>query len=110
MMELNEQQRRVAQTGQALPLKVIAGAGTGKTETLAARFVELVRGGLPPSQIQLLTFTEEAAAEMRARVMARLINAEPDLPRDMLVELWCHTFHGFAMRLIHEYGWALGLP
>ncbi|MDQ5851412.1 MAG: ATP-dependent helicase [Chloroflexota bacterium] len=108
--ELNEQQRRVALIDQALPLKVIAGAGTGKTETLAARFVELVRSGVAPGAILLLTFTEDAAAEMRARVMLRLHEAELELPPHAAMELWCHTFHGFAMRLIHQYGWALGLP
>ena len=53
-------------------MKIIAGAGTGKTETLAARYVELVRRDVPPERIVLLTFTEDAAAEMRARVTLRL--------------------------------------
>ena len=109
-MPLNEQQQFVAQAGRASPIKVIAGAGTGKTETLAARFVDLVRQGLTPDSILLLTFTEEAAAEMRLRVMRRLAEAALVLPEHALSELWCLTFHGFAMRLIRAYGWALGLP
>jgi superfamily I DNA/RNA helicase len=52
-LPLNEEQHSVAQAGSAQPLKVIAGAGTGKTETLAARFVECVRAGVPPSRIAL---------------------------------------------------------
>src|ERR687884_1768183 len=110
-MPLNEQQRVVATADQELPVKVVAGAGTGKTETLAARFVELVRSGVPPSRILLLTFTEDAAAEMRERVRQRLTEAQLGLPpHEMMIDLWCHTFHGFAMRLIRQWGWAIGLP
>ena len=109
-MRLNQRQRQVALAGRARPLKVIAGAGTGKTETLAARFVELVRGGVPASRIVLLTFTEDAAAEMRARLRLRLAEAELELAPHQQIDLWCHTFHGFAMRLLREWGWIAGLP
>lgn len=108
-MALNDRQQQVARARGDLPLKVIAGAGTGKTETLAARFVALVEQGVPPDRILLLTFTEEAAAEMRARVMRRLAEARPDAPPFLLADLWCHTFHGFAMRLLRQYGWDVGL-
>src|SRR5919205_279673 len=109
-MPLNEQQQAAATAAHALPVKVVAGAGTGKTETLAARFVELVRNGVPPSRILLLTFTEDAAAEMRERVRQRLTEAQLDLPAHELIDLWCHTFHGFAMRLIRQWGWMVNLP
>ena len=109
-MPLNEQQQRVATSSATAPLKVVAGAGTGKTETVAARFVELVRGGISPSRIVLLTFTEDAAAEMRARVMLRLREAGLGLATHALLDLWCHTFHGFAARLVRQYGFLLGLP
>lgn len=110
MMFLNEEQQHAASVEHALPLKIIAGAGTGKTETLARRFVELVRSGVPPDRILMLTFTEEAAAEMRRRVLIRLADAELNLPSDTMAELWCHTFHGFALRLLSSYGWDVGLP
>ena len=109
-MALNEQQRRVTAGSATAPLKVVAGAGTGKTETVAGRFVELVRGGVAPTRIVLLTFTEDAAAEMRARVMLRLREAELGLPPHAVLDLWCHTFHGFAARLVRRHGWLLGLP
>lgn len=110
-MPLNDQQRAAAHASADQPLKIIAGAGTGKTETLAARYVELVRGGIAPAQMLLLTFTEDAAAEMRARVMLRLREAglADDSPAALL-QLWIATFHGFAMRLLHEHGFAVGLP
>jgi superfamily I DNA/RNA helicase len=109
-MPLNPQQHIAVQAPHDTPLKIIAGAGTGKTETLAARYVELVRQGIAPERIVLLTFTEDAAAEMRARVMLRLGEAGLTLPPHALLHLWIATFHGFAMRLLQEYGFAVGLP
>ncbi len=109
-MPLNPQQLAVARATHDAPLKIIAGAGTGKTETLAARYVELVRRGVPPARIALLTFTEDAAAEMRARVMLRLRESGIALPPHALLDLWIATFHGFAMRLIRQHGFDAGLP
>ncbi|HEX6288867.1 MAG TPA: ATP-dependent helicase [Herpetosiphonaceae bacterium] len=109
-MPLNPQQQTAAQAAHDAPLKIIAGAGTGKTETLAGRYVQLVRQGITPERIVLLTFTEDAAAEMRARVMLRLHEAGLILPPHRLLHLWIATFHGFAMRLLHEYGFEVGLP
>jgi DNA helicase-2/ATP-dependent DNA helicase PcrA len=110
-MSLNPHQLAAAHAPFDQPLKIIAGAGTGKTETLAARYVDLVRGGLAPEQIVLLTFTEDAAAEMRARVMLRLREAGlADADPAALLHLWIATFHGFAMRLLHEHGFAVELP
>ncbi|HEY0734140.1 MAG TPA: ATP-dependent helicase [Herpetosiphonaceae bacterium] len=109
-MPLNPQQQRAVEAPHNQPLKIIAGAGTGKTETLAARYVELVRQGIAPERIVLLTFTEDAAAEMRARVMLRLGESGLTLPPHALLHLWISTFHGFAMRLLQEYGFTVGLP
>jgi DNA helicase-2/ATP-dependent DNA helicase PcrA len=109
-MPLNPQQQTAAQAPATAPLKIIAGAGTGKTETLAARYVELVRAGIVPDRIALLTFTEDAAAEMRARVALRLQEAGLQLPPHALLDPWIGTFHGFAMRLLREHGFAIGLP
>jgi DNA helicase II / ATP-dependent DNA helicase PcrA len=109
-MPLNPEQQLAARVDRVLPLKIIAGAGTGKTETLAARYVALVRSGIAPSRIVLLTFTEDAAAEMRSRVALRIAEASLDLPPHALLNLPIATFHGFAMRLLREHGFAIGLP
>jgi DNA helicase-2/ATP-dependent DNA helicase PcrA len=109
-MPLNPEQHAAAQAPHDLPLKIIAGAGTGKTETLAARFVELVGQGIAPERMLLLTFTEDAAAEMRARVMLRLTEAGLSLPPHALLHLWIATFHGFAMRLLQAHGFDVSLP
>ncbi len=109
-MPLNARQQAAAQAPTDQPLKIIAGAGAGKTETLAARYVELVRQGTPPERILLLTFTEDAAAEMRTRVMLRLGAGDESLPPHALLHPWIATFHSFAMRLLREYGFEAGLP
>ena len=72
---LNNAQRKAAGFGEpwpkapmrAGPLLIIAGAGTGKTNTLAHRVAHLVLNGVDPARIMLLTFTRRAAVEMRRR-------------------------------------------
>ena len=68
---LNDAQRSAADFGRgdaaAPALLVIAGAGTGKTATLAHRVAGLVQGGIDPARILLLTFTRRAALEMTRR-------------------------------------------
>lgn len=68
---LNERQRLAVQHGRG-PLLVVAGAGTGKTATLAHRVAHLIAQGTDPGRILLLTFTRRAAAEMLRRVEAIL--------------------------------------
>ncbi len=68
---LNPQQRSAALFGTE-PLLIIAGAGTGKTNTLAHRVACLIARGVNPSRILLLTFTRRAAAEMAKRVQSIL--------------------------------------
>jgi DNA helicase II / ATP-dependent DNA helicase PcrA len=77
LMDLNEGQRKAVEYGigagrTAGPLLIIAGAGTGKTKTLAHRVVHLVLNGTDPQRILLLTFTRRAAAEMTRRA-ARIL-------------------------------------
>ena len=69
---LNPPQRKAAEHVEG-PLLVVAGAGSGKTTTLAARMARLVRDGADPGRILLLTFSRRAAAEMRQRA-ARLLH------------------------------------
>ena len=77
LAELNEQQRAAAGHADG-PLLIIAGAGTGKTATLAHRVAWLVSRGTDPGRILLLTFTRRAAAEMLRRVdhIAHLADGE----------------------------------
>lgn len=99
--ELNPAQRE-AVTHNDGPLLVVAGAGTGKTRTLACRVAHLLDRGLPPERILLLTFTRRAAAEMLARA-GRLV--DPQAAR----RVWGGTFHAVANRLLRIHGRAIGL-
>ena len=109
---LNPAQRQAATYGQrpagqrfsAGPLLIIAGAGTGKTNTLAHRVAYLVLEGAVPERILLLTFTRRAAQEMTRRAQ-RIVGEsvrEVRLP-------WSGTFHSIANRLIRRHSGALGL-
>ncbi|MBI4259636.1 MAG: ATP-dependent helicase [Actinobacteria bacterium] len=101
--ELNEEQRVAALHGDG-PLLVVAGAGTGKTRTLAARVAALVRRGVPAERILLLTFTRRAAREMLLR--AERMAAGGGLSG----RVWGGTFHAVANRLLRIHGRALGIP
>ncbi len=112
---LNEAQREAVEHGledlaQARALLVIAGAGSGKTRTLAARVARLVAGGADPQRLMLLTFSRRAAVEMVARTGGLLQlalrlpsgNALPTLP-------WAGTFHSLGARLLRQYAPQVGL-
>ncbi len=76
-MDLNERQRVAVEYGindrrSSGPLLIVAGAGTGKTKTLAHRVARLVLEGTDPQRILLLTFTRRAAAEMTRRAVSIL--------------------------------------
>jgi DNA helicase-2/ATP-dependent DNA helicase PcrA len=101
--KLNAAQREAA-CAPAAPLLIIAGAGTGKTNTLAHRVAHLVVQGASPERILLLTFTRRAALEMtrRANRIVAQVKKEVRLP-------WSGTFHSIANRLIRKYCKRLGL-
>jgi DNA helicase-2/ATP-dependent DNA helicase PcrA len=109
---LNPEQARAAAAGDE-PLLIVAGAGTGKTQTLAHRVAALVGRGADPRRILLLTFSRRAAHEMTrraARVMAcagvrgaRAVAA----PAETLP--WAGTFHAVANRLLRHHAREAGL-
>lgn len=135
---LNEQQRTAALHGSD-PLLVVAGAGTGKTATLAHRVACKIAAGTDPGRILLLTFTRRAAAEMLRRVdsILRLLADRPYLPgtvagleepapnaagdgletahtpgatRSIAARrVWGGTFHATAARLLRLHGRFIGL-
>lgn len=83
------------------PLLVDAGPGTGKTRTLCARVLFLLKQHVPPTAILALTFSNRAAEEMRARVA----RARPDVAP----LIWMGTFHAYGLELLRKYGERLGL-
>ena len=79
-----------------------ASAGTGKTTVLTDRYLNLIRAGVPPRNILALTFTRKAAAEMKARIISRLGNAELEENPD-LAEVAVSTLDAFNLGLIREF-------
>ncbi len=100
---LNERQREAARFGVG-PLLIIAGAGTGKTNTLAYRVAHLVLGGVAPERILLLTFSRRAALEMTRRTQ-RIVG---EVMREVRLP-WSGTFHSIANRLIRRHSRRVGL-
>ncbi|HYC47004.1 MAG TPA: ATP-dependent helicase [Burkholderiales bacterium] len=115
--DLNAAQRAAATYGElaeqggctAGPLLIIAGAGTGKTNTLAHRVAHLILSGVAPERILLLTFSRRAAQEMirRAhRIVGKAITADAPAVSRLA---WAGTFHSIANRLLRRYAAHVGL-
>jgi DNA helicase II / ATP-dependent DNA helicase PcrA len=120
---LNPQQRRAVEHGglrlaEAGPLLIIAGAGSGKTSTLAHRVAHLIERGADPRRMMLLTFSRRASVEMTRRV-GRIMTARDTggaiadaatsdvMRRDAIT--WAGTFHAIGARLLREYAETIGL-
>ena len=101
--DLNPSQVEAVTHGDG-PLLIVAGAGTGKTRTLAYRVAHLISQGIAPDRILLLTFTRRAAEEMLRRA-AMAISQETVSTR-----VWGGTFHAAANRLLRMYGKPARLP
>jgi DNA helicase-2/ATP-dependent DNA helicase PcrA len=101
---LTDEQREILD-GLHGPVRIAAGAGTGKTETLRLAIVELINRGVRPGDILCLTFTVEATKEMRRRVyeaFPQRTDIDPD-------ELTVQTYHAFAASLLREHALLAGL-
>ena len=114
---LNREQRRAVEHGvqkkNAAPgaaLLVIAGAGSGKTNTVAHRVAHLIVNGADPRRILLMTFSRRAAAEMTRRV-ERIARQVMDRSAGVMTEAltWAGTFHGIGARLLREYADQIGV-
>ena len=107
---LNPDQRAAVEhgaDGDARPLLIIAGAGSGKTDTLAHRVAHLVMSGADPHRILLLTFSRRAAAEMEARA-SRILNRASGTNASAGL-IWSGTFHAIGARFLREYAERIGL-
>ncbi len=117
LARLNPAQRGAAEHGAgasavapAPPLLVIAGAGSGKTNTLAHRVAHLIAHGADPGRILLLTFSRRAADEMGRRVRRILAQVAAGRPGLGQAELsWSGTFHAIGARLLRDYAGRIGL-
>lgn len=98
-----DQAQVAAVTGKAAIQLTLAGPGSGKTTTLAARFAHLVENGTEPARILAVTFTKKAADEMRVRI-AQVLGRDPDQGLRVM------TFHAFAYRHLRHSPQVAGLP
>ena len=112
--ELNPAQRAAVECGvgdhsaaPGPPLLIIAGAGSGKTKTLAHRVAHLILNGADPERLLLLTFTRRAAQEMTRR--AQRICARACAPERAQRLRWSGTFHSIANRLLRVHAESVGL-
>jgi DNA helicase-2/ATP-dependent DNA helicase PcrA len=97
--ELSQEQRAATAVLEG-PVRVVAGAGTGKTAVIAARFRLLLEAGVDPASILVMTFTERAAGQMRERILADTDVAEAP---------HVGTFHSLAMRWLRDEGRRVGV-
>ncbi|AQS48585.1 ATP-dependent DNA helicase [Thioclava nitratireducens] len=111
--KLNDNQRAAVEFGvggEALspPLLVIAGAGSGKTNTLAHRVAHLLVNGADPRRILLMTFSRRAATELTRRVERITAQAMgTSVAAEALT--WAGTFHGIGARILREHALSIGL-
>ena len=116
LAKLNSRQREAVEYGigdsggPGGPLLVIAGAGSGKTNTLAHRVAHFIIRGVDPRSILLLTFSRRAAAEMIRRVERIATQVLKSNARPVLDALtWAGTFHAIGARFLREYASTIGL-
>lgn len=117
LADLNREQRLASEHGVvtrgsnvAAPLLVIAGAGSGKTNTLAHRVAHLIVNGVDPSRILLLTFSRRAAAEMSRRARRIVANARGENTPGASTSLpWSGTFHAIGARILRGHAASIGL-
>ena len=120
---LNAPQRKAVTYGEPLPggkgfrsgpLLIVAGAGTGKTNTLAHRVAHLAMSGVDPARILMLTFTRRASIEMKRRANEIMREAFDDQLGNKATALsqrltWAGTFHAVGSRLLRHYAKYVGL-
>tara|TARA_R110002012_G_scaffold81017_5_gene205258 strand:+ start:5163 stop:7250 length:2088 start_codon:yes stop_codon:yes gene_type:complete len=119
-MQLNEQQQKAVECKDAAgmvdtsPLLIIAGAGTGKTNTIAHKTAQLILNGESPDKILLVTFARRAAGELSSRAN-RIIEQQQykknkNKQRHQPIKMsWMGTFHSISARLLREHATAIGL-
>jgi DNA helicase II / ATP-dependent DNA helicase PcrA len=107
---LNPEQRSAVEYAGEEPLLIIAGAGSGKTNTLAHRVAHLIAQRGDPRRILLLTFSRRAASEMCRRVERIAGHTLPSHASRIVEALtWAGTFHAIGARLLREYADQIGL-
>ena len=102
LYSLNENQRK-AVVSQSKYIRIIAGAGSGKTRVLTSRIAYLIEEkGIEPKKILAITFTNKAANEMKSRVSRQLEQEKTGV--------WISTIHSLCVRILREDIHTMGYP
>src|SRR3989344_912899 len=108
--QLNDPQKEAVRHKDG-PVLVVAGAGAGKTRTLAYRILHLIKSGVAPSTVLAVTFTNKAANEMRGRIRTLLGIGEGGYsPFFIEGEPFIGTFHALGIRILRERGGLANIP
>ena len=109
LLGLNLQQKEAVLQKDG-PILIIAGAGAGKTKTLAHRILHLIKNGVHPENILAITFTNKAAKEMRERV-EKIISTDKtlNLPMSYHHKPFVSTFHSLGVHILKENSKLVGL-
>ncbi len=100
---LSEEQKK-AVLSEKRYIRIIAGAGTGKTETLTRRIVYLLLyHNVEPKEIVAFTFTEKAAQSMKSRIYQRVKELKGEETCAKLGEMYVGTIHGFCLQILEDY-------
>ena len=99
--QLSESQQRVADH-RGTHLQVIACAGSGKTESVSRRVSALIAEGVEPASIVAFTFTEKAAAELKARIVTRVRDLMGEDFLGRIGPMFVGTIHSYAFRILQD--------
>jgi len=109
LLELNERQKEAVLQKNG-PILIIAGAGAGKTKTLAHRILHLIKEGVHPENILAITFTNKASKEMGERVEKIIANDKTlNIPLSYHYKPFISTFHSLGVHILKENGRLIGL-
>ncbi len=109
LLGLNDRQKEAVLQKDG-PILIIAGAGAGKTKTLAHRILHLIKNGVHPENILAITFTNKASKEMRERVEKIIAEDKTlNIPLSYHYKPFISTFHSLGVSIIKENSGLIGL-
>ena len=101
------QQKAITTSGKNIIIS--AGAGSGKTAVLTERVLRLVKEGIKPNNLLILTFTNAAAKEMKERIKSKLIKENFEEEASLVDSSYITTFDSFSLSILKKYHYLLNI-